>query len=97
MRHLLSAYHHLFRILYRNSACESIISLSGRSFLRDELQMLYGRYSASMHEEEEEAAICTVARRQRYFAAIVNTFERDIIRPRGYIKISASLTSMILT
>lgn len=62
--------------------------------------MLYGRCSASVHdedEEEEEAAICTVARRQRYFAAIVNTFERDIIRPRGYIKISASLTSMILT
>lgn len=45
--------------------------------------------------KEEEAAICTVARRQRYFAAIVNTFERDIIRPRGYIKISASLVANI--
>lgn len=46
-------------------------------------------------EGEEDAAICTVARRQRYFAAIVNTARgRDVIRPRGYIKISALLANI---
>jgi len=76
VRHLSSAYHRrLFRILYRNSACESVVLyffIGIRSFLRDELRILYRRDverarqsdgEDKEEEEEEEVAICTVARR----------------------------------